>query len=207
MHKRQVRQLIAAALLGGFAMLGTTLVAVTYDRTSERIEENQRQVLMRQLNQLIPKQSIDNDLLSDVITISELETLNAQTKKVYRGRRDSQPIAVIFYPVVARGYAGPIHLLVAVRLNGTLAGVRVLQHNETPGLGDRIDEQRSDWIFSFNNKAIDDPGPEGWKVKREGGAFDQFAGASVTPRGVIKAVHDTLKYYHAKRDHLFKPQS
>jgi len=207
MQKRHCRQLIAAGLLGSFAMLGTTLVAVTYDLTFQRIEENQRQALMRQLDRLIPKHSIDNDLLSDVITISAPETLNAQTTKVYRARSDSQPIAAIFSPVVARGYAGPIQLSIAVRHDGTLAGVRVLQHKETPGLGDKVDEERSDWVYSFNNRALGNPGPEGWRVRREGGVFDQFAGATITPRGVINAVYATLKYYDANRDSLFLASS
>lgn len=204
MQKRHARQLIAAALLGGFAMLGTTLVAVTYDHTFKIIEENKRQALIRQLDQLISKQSIDNDPLSDVINISAPQSLNTNSTKVYRARKDNQPVAAVFSPVVARGYAGPITLIVAVRHNGTLAGVRVLQHHETPGLGDKIDERRSDWIFGFTGKTIQDPGPEGWNLRRDGGVFDQFAGASITPRGVIKAVHATLKYFHANQDYLFE---
>ncbi|MDJ0805839.1 MAG: electron transport complex subunit RsxG [Gammaproteobacteria bacterium] len=207
MYKKPLKQVIAAAILGGFAMLGTTLVAVTYDRTHERIDENRRQVLMRQLAQLVPEQGIDNDLLSDVVSISVPAILNVDNSKVYRIRKDGQPHAVVISPVVARGYAGPIYLMVAVRYNGTLAGVRVLQHQETPGLGDKIDDRRSDWIYSFKDKSIDNPGPEDWKVKRDGGAFDQFTGASITPRGVVKAVHETLRFYHANRDYLYKQRS
>ncbi len=207
MQSGQLRQLIAAGLLGCFAMLGTGLVAVTHEYTHERIVENQRQLQMRQLGQLIPLQHVDNDLLTDVITISAPQTLNAETTMVYRARRDGQNIAAVFSPVVAHGYAGSIHLIVAVQHNGTLAGVRVLQHRETPGLGDRVEVERSDWIYSFNHRALDAPGPEGWRIKRDGGVFDQFTGASITPRGVVNAVYATLKYYAANRDRLFAKPS
>jgi electron transport complex protein RnfG len=190
-------------VLGGFAMLGTTLVAVTYEGTQQRIHDNQRQLLLNQLNRMIPQQDLDNDLLSDVIEVSAPETFNVGTTFVHRARRQGQPVAAIFSPVVARGYAGPIQLLIAVRHDGRLAGVRVLAHNETPGLGDRLDEQRSDWIFSFKNLSLDNPLPEDWKLKRDGGAFDQFTGASVTPRGVIRAVYATLHYFRANREFLF----
>lgn len=114
MQTRCLRQLIAAFVLGGYTLLGTALVALIYDSTAERIEENQHLALLRQLNLIIPSQSRDNDLLCDAITISAPENLNASATRVYQARKDGQPVTALFSPVIARGYAGPIQLIVAV---------------------------------------------------------------------------------------------
>ena len=101
------------------------------------------------------------------------------------------------------GYSGNIHLLVAIKYDGTLAGVRVVNHKETPGLGDAVEAERSNWILGFTGKSLTNPGKKGWAVKRDGGQFDQFTGATITPRAVVKAVYKTLEYYQQHKTQLF----
>ncbi|MCP3867603.1 MAG: RnfABCDGE type electron transport complex subunit G [Gammaproteobacteria bacterium] len=161
-----------------FSMLGTVLVAMTHEVISERIRENLRQELLRQLNLLVPAEITNNDLSADCVTVRAPAHSNTESTRVYRGRKDNRPVAVVFSLVVAQGYGGSIDLVIGVRYDGTLPGVRVLRHKETPGLGDKIDTRHSDWILGFNGRSLDDPGQEGWKVKRDGGYFDQFTGAN-----------------------------
>ncbi|NCC28094.1 MAG: RnfABCDGE type electron transport complex subunit G, partial [Gammaproteobacteria bacterium] len=108
-------------------------------------------------------------------------------------------------PVVPDGYAGPIQLLVSVLRDGSVGGVRVLFHHETPGLGDKIEERKSDWVLSFDGKSLSNPTPERWAVKRDGGEFDQFTGATITPRAIVHAVKNTLIYVQQQGDALFEP--
>jgi len=198
--------LIAAFILGAFAIAGTTLVSFTYAFTKERIALNERQTLLKSLNALVPKESVDNDMASDTLVVSHPELLGADETTVYRGRMMNDPIAAVLTPVVHDGYSGPIKLLVAVRYDGTLGGVRVISHKETPGLGDKIEESRSDWIYGFSGKSLDNPSAEQWKVKRDGGIFDQFTGATITPRSIVKAVKNTLLYVKDNRDALYDKQ-
>lgn len=195
--------LIAAFILGAFAVAGTSLVAFTYAITKERIAYNERETLLTSLNALVPKTTVDNDMVSDTLSVSDPKLLGAPVTTVYRGRLKDRPVATVLTPVVPDGYSGPIKLLVAVRYDGTLGGVRVISHKETPGLGDKIEESRSDWIFEFDNKSLGNPPLEKWKVKRDGGVFDQFTGATITPRSLVKAVKNTLLYVKANRDALY----
>jgi H+/Na+-translocating ferredoxin:NAD+ oxidoreductase subunit G len=199
----------SAALLVMFAVAGTGLVAMTYQATKERIAANQREALLRKIHGLVPPERYDNDPLADPLEVTDRDALGtADPVSVYRARKGNRPVAAILTPVAPDGYGGPIRLIVAVNYDGTVAGVRVLAHTETPGLGDYIDEERSDWILGFNGRALGDPPADRWKVKRDGGAFDQHTGATVTPRAVVKAVRRTLQYFVASRDRLFaqRPQ-
>lgn len=202
MNKRNA-MLIAAAILASFAVLGTSLVTVTHALTKKRIEQNERDALLRSLHALVPSERIDNDIITDLITISEKDRLGGDQTTVYRGRKLEQPVAVVLNTVVPNGYSGPIKLLVAVNYDGTLGGVRVISHKETPGLGDKIEEARSDWIYRFNGKSLNDPPLEKWGVKRDGGVFDQFTGATVTPRAIVKAVKKTLLYVRDNKEALY----
>ena len=196
---------ISAAFLFLFAVIGSGLVAFTHDNTAERIAENQRRALLRSLNELIPKDQYDNDVYADILYVHNSELLGTdEAVPVYRARKGGWPVAVVLAPVAPDGYNGNIRLLVAVRLDGTLAGVRVLAHRETPGLGDNIEADRSDWIRGFTGKSLNNPKQGQWKVKRDGGVFDQFTGATITPRAVVKAVKNTLLYYRANGDKLFE---
>ena len=186
--------LIAGFILGAFAVGGVGLVAVTHQLTEERIAANEREATLRTLAAIVPHERMDNDPLQDVIEVSDPDLLGAESTRVYRIRGGGEPLAVVLNPVVPDGYAGPIKLLVSVLSDGTLGGVRVLSHHETPGLGDRIEIGKSDWVLGFDGKSLGDPPEAKWKVKRDGGAFDQFAGATITPRAVVKAVKNTLIY-------------
>jgi electron transport complex protein RnfG len=194
---------ISAAILGIFGILGATLVSLTWTATAERIARNQQEAFLNNVYKLIDKQEIDNDLLRDVITLRNPDLAKTEFR-VYRARKAGKPVAVIFSPVQAPGYASPINLMVGIRHDGTLGGVRVLSHMETPGLGDKIDEERSDWILGFTGKSLGNPPPEQWKVKKDGGVFDQFTGATITPRSVVGTVKKVLEYYQKEKTNLFK---
>ena len=200
---RNMPILISGVLLGLFGILGAGLVALSHDGTAERIARNERDALLHQLHVLVPRDQVDNDMLEDVIEVSAPEALGIDKTTVYLGRRSGEPVAAVFSPVSTPGYAGPINLIVAVRYDGTLAGVRVLSHRETPGLGDKIEEQRSDWILGFEDKSLLDPRPSDWKVKRDGGSFDQFTGATITPRTIVRGVKTALQYFDEHRLELF----
>jgi len=200
-----VRQmLISALLLGGFAVIGTALVALTHEATAERIAANHRARLLKSLHVLVTPDMHDNDLVTDMITVTDKELLGTDKPvRVWRARKDGAPVAAIINSVAPDGYNGRIELLVAVRHDGTLLGVRVISHQETPGLGDAIEAEKSDWIHGFDNHSLKDPEPKHWKVRRDGGVFDQFTGATITPRAVVKAVYRTLVYFEKHRDELF----
>ncbi len=198
--------IIAALLLGMFAVIGTSLVSFTYQNTAEQIAENERQALLDKLYKLIPADSINNDIVNDTVTVSDPLRLGAENSLVYLGRNDGNPVAAVFVTIAPEGYSGVIILLVAVNIDGTLGGVRIVSHKETPGLGDKIEEQKSNWILQFAGKSLTNPQLSSWKVKRDGGYFDQFTGATITPRTVVKAVKNTLLYYQEHGEELFKNQ-
>jgi electron transport complex protein RnfG len=201
--KKQQAILIASAILAAFAVFGTSLVTLTHAFTKERIESNEREALLHSLHALVPSESIDNDIITDMITVKAKGRLGSEETTVYRGRKLEQPVAVVLNTIVPNGYSGPIKLLVAVRYDGTLGGVRVISHKETPGLGDKVEESRSDWIYSFEGKSLQNPPIEKWGVKRDGGVFDQFTGATVTPRAIVKAVKQTLLYVRDNTEALY----
>ncbi len=186
-----------------FAVCGTLLVSLSYMLTRERIEDNAKTALLIKLNRLLPHELYDNDLLHDTLSIRDANRLGTDDSlMVYRAKKDGKPVAVAFMPIAPDGYAGAIQLLVAINVDGTLLGVRVISHQETPGLGDAIEEKRSDWIYSFTHRSLENPLPEKWKVKRDAGAFDQFTGATVTPRAVVRAVYNSLLFYQEHKDTL-----
>jgi electron transport complex protein RnfG len=194
---------MAGAILAIFAIAGTSLVAFTHTATKARIAANERETLLRTLHALVPPETIDNDMVLDTLEVSDQEQLGAPLTTVYRGRKQGAPVAAVLTTLVPNGYSGPIKLLVAVRYDGTLGGVRVISHKETPGLGDKVEERRSDWIHSFTGKSLGNPPLEQWKVKRDSGVFDQFTGATITPRSIVAAVRKTLIYVQAHKDALY----
>ncbi|MDJ0862993.1 MAG: electron transport complex subunit RsxG [Gammaproteobacteria bacterium] len=195
-------------ILGTFAVVGVSLVAMSFEATKERVDANRRAALLRSLYAVVKPEEHDNDLFDDVIKVSSPLWLGTEDAvAVYRARMGSEPVAAVLTPVAPDGYNGSIRLLVGIYHDGTLAGVRVVGHRETPGLGDGIDERRSDWIYSFDGRSLEDPGAEGWRVKRDGGVFDQFTGATITPRAVVKAVHRSLQYFVSNREELFDKPS
>lgn len=201
---RSLPVLISGGLLGLFGIVGAGLVALSHEGTAPRIAANERQVLLDKLHTLVPPERIDNDMLTSYVDVNAPRALGAPSTRVYRGTLQGQAVAAVLSPVYAPGYAGPIQLILAVDMTGTLTGVRVLKHRETPGLGDKIEIERSSWIRSFDGKSLSQPAPARWRVKRDGGEFDQFTGATVTPRAVVAAVKAALVYFEANKFLLFE---
>jgi electron transport complex protein RnfG len=194
----------AAGVLCGFAVLGALLVAVTWESTAERIAANERAYLLRTLAEVLPEGEYDNAVYEDAITVRDPDLLGTdEPVTVYRARDGGTPVAAVLTPTAPAGYSGPIRLLVGIRADGRVSGVRVVSHRETPGLGDKVEVERSDWIPGFKGLSLGNPLPEDWAVQRDGGVFDQFTGATITPRAVVSAVRDALIYFRQHRDALF----
>ncbi len=204
MNELRATMIRAASMLTLFAVLGGGLVALSFQVTHEQIKKNERLTLLRSLNDIVPHQDYDNDLLTDTREVNNLTLLGtAEPVIIYRARHHGQPVAAIFTAVAPDGYNGMIRLLVGIRSDGTIAGVRVVSHQETPGLGDIINLRRSSWILGFNGHSLSNPKEENWKVKRDGGVFDHQTGATITPRAVVKAVKNTLLFYQQFREEVF----
>lgn len=199
--------IISAALLAGFGALGTTLVVGTFELTKDQIEASEKANLLRNLNNILPAENYNNDLLASRLTVPA-DSLLGYDKPVtiYQAWKDKTPVAVA-YPVIAHdGYNGDIHLLIAIKASGQISGVRVISHKETPGLGDTIDINKNPWILEFDDKSINNPKQKLWRVKKDGGIFDQFTGATITPRAVVKAVYRALDYFNSNQQWLFLDQ-
>lgn len=193
-----------SVILATFALVASFLVALTYEGTKDTIAENEKQSLLRSLHVLVPPSRHDNDLYLDQITLETAElSFRKKPITVFRARMDNQPVAVILSIIAPDGYGGPIKMLVAINEDGSLSGVRVVTHKETPGLGDAIEAEKSDWIQSFNDKSLGDPPERDWLVRKDGGEFDQFTGATITPRALVKAVFKSLKFYSRNKKMLF----
>jgi len=201
MIKNYAPAFISAIILAAFAILGSSLVGFSYESTHEQILQNQRETLRRQINEVFPEAQHDNIVIDDVVSIKDDE-LGDDEVKVYRATLKQIPTGLIYSPVTADGYSGDILLTIAINENNQVTGVRVLQHKETPGLGDKIETRRSDWIKSFNGTSLTSPRAEKWAVKRDGGDFDQFTGATITPRAVVKAVKNTLQHHQLNKEKL-----
>lgn len=195
--------LLSAALLGLFAIAGTALVVLTFYSTSDRVAQNKRDYTLRKLHQLISEDEHDNEIENDIIRVSDPLLGSKKSVTVYRATKKGKPVAAIIQSIAPDGYSGKIELLVAIKHNGKVAGVRIVAHRETPGLGDVIEVRKSDWITQFHGKSARRPYPKNWKVKRDGGKFDQITSATITSRAVVKAVYNTLQYFNHHRDALF----
>jgi len=195
--------LVNAFVLGLFAIIGTALVAYVNDVTKDQVDENKRQHTLKKLHELVDPNIHDNDIEQDTTKVKD-RLLASDEMLVYRARKNNKPIAAIIQCVARNGYSGKIRLLVAINYDGTLAGVRVTDHLETPGLGDAIESQKSDWIKIFKGKSLQEPLPEKWTVRRDGGEFDQITSATITSRAVVKATYKALQYFKSNRQQLFK---
>lgn len=202
---KQNKIIIAGLLVSFFAVVGTAIVSFTEHQTHERIAENERLALLRGLYQLVPQERFDNDLSQDTIVLAPSPLLgHTEPSIAYRARKNNQPSAIIFNVVTHSGYNGDIFLLVAINIDGSIAGVRAVKHKETPGLGDVIDIKKSNWIKQFDLKSLLNPDTKAqWAVKKDNGVFDQMTGATITPRAIVAKVYDTLSYYEAHKATLF----
>lgn len=197
--------LIAALLLGGFAVFGTSLLSGVHQTTYERIAANEQALLLKRLNEIVPAGYYDNDLQTDIKQIeSALEFGITTPLTIYLARQNQAAVAAVVSTVAPDGYSGKIKLLVGITYDGEILGVRAVAHKETPGLGDGIETSRSDWVLGFNGKSLTNPDSRAaWAVKPDGGNFDAFTGATITPRAVVKAVHKTLQYFAQEKTALF----
>lgn len=200
--KRNSALAVLALVLLGVA--AAVLLTGVWQQTESTIAINERNYQLRALNEIVPPSRYDNSLFDDTIEVLNPDLLGSpEPVTVYRARKNDEPIAVIMRVIAPRGYSGLIHLLVGINYDGTVAGVRASEHSETAGLGDNIETSNSDWILHFDQRAIGNPPLESWAVKKDGGQFDQFTGATITPRAIVKAVRDALVYFEANREALF----
>lgn len=187
-----------------FAIIGTAILSATYYLTRDTIAATVEAAKLKLVSQLLPPTSYDNDIMQATRTIAADVLLGTDEPTLaHIAQRNGEPVAVVLEAVAPDGYSGKIALIMAIHPDGTLGGVRVVSHNETPGLGDYIDIAKSDWIKTFDGRSRALFQDELWKVRKDGGVFDHMAGATITPRAVIKAVHRTLEYFAAHRDDLF----
>lgn len=188
-----------AVVLGGFSLAATLLLAVANALTLEPIAQSAQEDLRRSLEQVIPANNHDNNPAADTLVLKA----DGKDVLVYRARQAGRVSGVAF-EVSRRGYSGDIRVLLGIDATGQLTGVRVLHHTETPGLGDKIEVNRSDWITRFTGLSLGNPPDAQWAVKKDGGPFDQFAGATITPRAVVNAIRDGLRLFAAQRDTLLE---
>lgn len=194
-----------AILLSLFAIVSTGIIAGTFLSSQEKIQHNIRLAEERALLEIIPKSRHNNAMLDDAHPLSDSELLGLRTEKnYYIAKQDGQAVAVIIPATARDGYTGDIDLIVGINVDGSIAGVRVLTHRETPGLGDAIDKKKSNWVDGFNGKSLNNPNIALWKVKKDQGIFDQFTGATITPRAVTKTVLNTLQYFDQNQHQMLK---
>ena len=205
MSENIVRNGIILAL---FAIATAAMIAVTSAVTEDSIKEQAALQRLDTLNQLVPATLYDNTFQTDCTLIQSEDYLGNDTpKQVYRARKQNEPQALVLETTAPDGYSGNISLLVGIGTDKSILGARVLQHTETPGLGDKIDLRVDDWILSFSGKTLDSEDDSRWAVRKDGGQFDQFTGATITPRAVVKAVRKTAFYASQHWDSLFDADS
>jgi len=194
----------SAANLVFFAVIATAILASTFFLTRDEIKKSEDAEKLNLITQIVPTALFDNDIIKDTISIPADPLLgNEDSTLAYRARLNNEPSAVVLEAVAPDGYSGKIWVILAVRANGELAGVRVVKHKETPGLGDYIELPKGPWIKGFDGKSREVYKDADWKVKKDGGQFEYMAGATITPRAIVKAVNKALIYFAENRDTLF----
>jgi Na+-translocating ferredoxin:NAD+ oxidoreductase subunit G len=191
-----------ALLLGGFSLIATALLVLGDIATSDVIALRVQEDLRASLGQVIPSHLHDNDLLQSPLRYDDGSGL---VVTVYRGTEHMQ-VRALAWELVGNGYAGDIRIILGIAADGTILGVRVLAHTETPGLGDKIEAARSDWILGFTGLSLGQPAASEWKVRKDGGRFDAFSGATITPRAVVEAIHEGLVFFRENRTALIETQ-
>ena len=189
------RAMIHGVVLGAFCLGFGVVLAVTDRLTVDAIAARALEDKMNSLGQVIPAAIHDNNPVTDAISMKDAE---GRERTVYRAKKAGK-VTGVAYEIRGSGYAGEMRLMLGVDADGRILGVRVLAHKETPGLGDKIEEKKGDWILRFTGLFLGEPPVEKWKVKKDGGQFDQFAGATITPRGVVGAIRHGLEYFAENR--------
>lgn len=203
--KRLTKATLRTALnLLFFTVIGTAILAFTFSITFERIAQSEETAKLKLINQVAAQTLYDNDLVKDTITVPANVQLGTEQDTIaYRGRLKGQPSIIVLEAIAPDGYSGKIGMIVAISYDGTINGVRVVTHKETPGLGDYIDIAKNKWISLFAGASHQRYQEDEWKVKKDGGQIDYMAGATITPRAVAKAVHNALHYFEDNRAQLF----
>lgn len=193
-------------ILAGFALLASVLLGVTNCSTEGTIQRRLDEDLKKSLEEVVPAALHDNDMLQDTLTIPSADfNIGANKTTVYLAKKSGKVTAVCFKFIAPDGYSGAINMIMGIDRNGNILGVRVLSHKETPGLGDKIEAAKSNWILSFVGRSLDNLTPAQWAVKKDGGVFDQFAGATITPRKSVQAIHRGLQLFKAHQAQLINP--
>lgn len=197
-----------ALLLSAFAAVCTLLVSVTFVLTAPVIEQQAQQDLLNKVNQVLLPERFDNNPLKNCLNLTDKSIFGDDKQHViYRATYQEQPYALVFQTQTSKGYNGLIQVMVAIDSNGVVQGVRALKHQETPGLGDKIDLEKSDWVLSFNDMKVKNEEDKRWFVKKDGGYFDQFTGATITPRAIVNQLRQSVSYVASNFDRLFAMQN
>lgn len=198
----------SAGKLSGFVVICIVLLLAVKGLTAPKIAEAEKQNLLNGFNQVLPAELYDNDPLQDQLHIKDEALLTKLGTKnwvtVYRARKNGQPAGAILQTIAPNGYTGNIYILIGVLPNGEISGVRVLKHAETPGLGDKIELDKDNWILSFNGRHLTPSNDKSWAVKKDGGDFDQFTGATITPRAVVGAVKKAMQVVNSMGERLYE---
>jgi len=194
-------------ILALFAIVCTAAVGLVHLLTKDRIELQTQQQLIQQLNEIIQIDSHDNEMFRDCILAPASNNTDLLIDVIYRARLNKVPTAAAIKTVAPDGYSGNIELLIAINVDGSVSGVRTLLHKETPGLGDKIELRKSAWIEKFSGKKVLGDNDNRWAVIKDGGMFDQFTGATITPRAVVKTVRKTIDYFQANQESIFTASS
>jgi H+/Na+-translocating ferredoxin:NAD+ oxidoreductase subunit G len=192
--------------LGIFSVITAGLIALTNVATSERILEEQAKAQAAALYEIVPSDTHDNDLLNDAYRLqAKLGNIDIDND-VYIAKVANKPTAIILPWTASEGYTGPIKFIVGINLNGEIEGVRVVSHKETPGLGDKIDIKKSDWILGFDKRSLSNTNAAEWAVKKDGGDFDQLTGATITPRALVSSVKEALIFFEQHKQQLLEQE-
>lgn len=207
--KRLTKATLRTALnLLFFTLIGTAILAFTFNLTYELIAQSEETAKLKLINQVAAQSMYDNELIKDSITLPASAQLGTEQDTIaYRGRLKGQPSIIVLEAIAPDGYSGKISMIVAISYAGVISGVRVITHKETPGLGDYIDIAKNHWISLFAGASHTRYQEDDWKVKKDGGQIDYMAGATITPRAVAKAVHKALHYFEENRAMLFAASS
>ncbi len=191
-------------ILALFAIACTAIVGLVSELTKERIKQQEQQQLLKTLHSIIEPSRYDNNIANDCIMMSAPELGSDKVQTAYIARKSGEVVAVAMTSTAPQGYNGNIDFIMAINNDGSVSGVRVLKHQETPGLGDKIEIRKNDWITSFTGKRIRSEDDNRWAVTKDNGMFDQFTGATITPRAVVNGVKSTLNYFTKNSERLLK---
>jgi electron transport complex protein RnfG len=198
-----------AAIMLVFTLVFTALMAGTYSATAPLVAASAQKEKLALIGEVLPTALYDNALLDDWIEVLPVKDLGlAEATRLYRARLNGQPSAIVIEAAATDGYSGRIGLLLAIKVSGELLAVRVTEHRETPGLGDYINPKKDKnkaqpWITQFSNLGFDRVPREDWRVKKDGGHFDQRAGATISARAVTNASGRVLAWAMQRREQLF----